>query len=312
MSLCQIFISSLHEVASRFNEKDSDVARVFTALMEGTVKTLEAAELRYEEKVKQVQDENQDLKQKVDSLENKVKNFKDHAITAQLEHVRGNVMVRTDKTAADVSDFIIETIAKSGAPKPSPSSFFIQQMNSDTPKTPKNPPESTQKKDTAKSPKKNKTGKQTKADKAAASAAVAASVSADKTDKTNPQTNLFKVNLGGRLKNLLFKGLAASVSTRAASSPVFTVSHDVPRYLSGHMRMLEKAAFSIRKNHKDVKTKISLKDFNLVLSVKCAKDQDWVSVEKLPQMKSTKVEYRESETNTFTDVWSLIKSLEEF
>ena len=78
------------------------------------------------------------------------------------------------------------------------------------------------------------------------------------------------------------------------------------------MRMLEKAAFSIRKNHKDVKTKISLKDFNLVLSVKCAKDQDWVSVEKLPQMKSTKVEYRESETNTFTDVWSLIKSLEEF
>ena len=139
MSLCQIFISSLHEVASSFNEKDSDVARVFTALMEGTVKTLEAAELRYEEKVKQVQDENQDLKQKVDSLENKVKNFKDHAITAQLEHVRGNVMVRTDKTAADVSDFIIETIAKSGAPKPSPSSFSIQQMNSDTPKTPKHP-----------------------------------------------------------------------------------------------------------------------------------------------------------------------------
>merc|ERR1712240_442929 len=113
------------------------------------------------EKVKQVQDENQDLKQKVDSLENKVKNLKDHAITAQLEHVRGNVMVRTDKTAADVSDFIIETIAKSGAPKPPQSSFFILQMNSDTPKTPKNPPESTQKKDTAKSPKKNKTGKQT-------------------------------------------------------------------------------------------------------------------------------------------------------
>ena len=46
MSLCQIFISSLHEVASSFNEKDSDVARVFTALMEGTVKTLEAAKLR--------------------------------------------------------------------------------------------------------------------------------------------------------------------------------------------------------------------------------------------------------------------------
>ena len=243
-------------------------------------------------------------------------NFKSLAVTSQLESVKGNVMVSTDKSMAEVSEFIIDTIAKSGAPRPSPAALYIQQMNSDSKKTPESliSPSASQKKDNPKSPKVKNTKTKTKAGKAAATASVAAATSAptEETSKANTLGNLFKVHLGPRLKNLLFKGLAASVSAKSATSPEFSVSHDVPRYLSGQMKLLEKAAYSIRKSHKGTRTKINLKDRNLHLCVKSASDQDWIPAVQVPNMMNTKVEYRANETSTYQDVGELINSLERY
>ena len=56
----------------------------------------------------------------------------------------------------------------------------------------------------------------------------------------------------------------------------------------------EKAAFSLRKEHKDkeVRTKVVLKGFNLVLFLKSKEITDWVNIEnnKAAQFRSTKLE----------------------
>ena len=310
------FIAALEAQFSNISEEDNQIAKVVKTLLGGALQMIDSAAEEYQEEIRSFKEENEELKNKVDVLNDQVTNFKSLAVTSQLESVKGNVMVSTDKSMAEVSEFIIDTIAKSGAPRPSPAALYIQQMNSDSKKTPESliSPSASQKKDNPKSPKVKNTKTQTKAGKAAATASVAAATSAptEETSKANTLGNLFKVHLGPRLKNLLFKGLAASVSAKSATSPEFSVSHDVPRYLSGQMKLLEKAAYSIRKSHKGTRTKINLKDRNLHLCVKSASDQDWIPAVQVPNMMNTKVEYRANETSTYQDVGELINSLERY
>ena len=310
------FIAALEAQFSNISEEDNQIAKVVKTLLGGALQMIDSAAEEYQEEIRSFKEENEELKNKVDVLNDQVANFKSLAVTSQLESVKGNVMVSTDKSMAEVSEFIIDTIAKSGAPRPSPAALYIQQMNSDSKKTPESliSPSASQKKDNPKSPKVKNTKTKTKAGKAAATASVAAATSAptEETSKANTLGNLFKVHLGPRLKNLLFKGLAASVSAKSATSPEFSVSHDVPRYLSGQMKLLEKAAYSIRKSHKGTRTKINLKDRNLHLCVKSASDQDWIPAAQVPNMMNTKVEYRANETSTYQDVGELINSLEKY
>ena len=310
------FIAALEAQFSNISEEDNQIAKVVKTLLGGALQMIDSAAEEYQEEIRSFKEENEELKNKVDVLNDQVTNFKSLAVTSQLESVKGNVMVSTDKSMAEVSEFIIDTIAKSGAPRPSPAALYIQQMNSDSKKTPESlvSPSASQKKDNPKSPKVKNTKTKTKAGKAAATASVAAATSAptEETSKANTLGNLFKVHLGPRLKNLLFKGLAASVSAKSATSPEFSVSHDVPRYLSGQMKLLEKAAYSIRKSHKGTRTKINLKDRNLHLCVKTASDQDWIPATQVPNMMNTKVEYRANETSTYQDVGELINSLEKY
>ena len=310
------FIAALEAQFSNISEEDNQIAKVVKTLLGGALQMIDSAAEEYQEEIRSFKEENEELKNKVDVLNDQVANFKSLAVTSQLESVKGNVMVSTDKSMAEVSEFIIDTIAKSGAPRPSPAALYIQQMNSDSKKTPESliSPSASQKKDNPKSPKVKNTKTKTKAGKAAATASVAAATSAptEETSKANTLGNLFKVHLGPRLKNLLFKGLAASVSAKSATSPEFSVSHDVPRYLSGQMKLLEKAAYSIRKSHKGTRTKINLKDRNLHLCVKSASDQDWIPAVQVPNMMNTKVEYRANETSTYQDVGELINSLEKY
>ena len=310
------FIAALEAQFSNISEEDNQIAKVVKTLLGGALQMIDSAAEEYQEEIRSFKEENEELKNKVDVLNDQVTNFKSLAVTSQLESVKGNVMVSTDKSMAEVSEFIIDTIAKSGAPRPSPAALYIQQMNSDSKKTPESliSPSASQKKDNPKSPKVKNTKTKTKAGKAAATASVAAATSAptEETSKANTLGNLFKVHLGPRLKNLLFKGLAASVSAKSATSPEFSVSHDVPRYLSGQMKLLEKAAYSIRKSHKGTRTKINLKDRNLHLCVKSASDQDWIPAVQVPNMMNTKVEYRANETSTYQDVGELINSLEKY
>ena len=310
------FIAALEAQFSNISEEDNQIAKVVKTLLGGALQMIDSAAEEYQEEIRSFKEENEELKNKVDVLNDQVTNFKSLAVTSQLESVKGNVMVSTDKSMAEVSEFIIDTIAKSGAPRPSPAALYIQQMNSDSKKTPESliSPSASQKKDNPKSPKVKNTKTKTKAGKAAATASVAAATAApaEETSKANTFGNLFKVHLGPRLKNLLFKGLAASVSAKSATSPEFSVSHDVPRYLSGQMKLLEKAAYSIRKSHKGTRTKINLKDRNLHLCVKSASDQDWIPAVQVPNMMNTKVEYRANETSTYQDVGELINSLEKY
>ena len=310
------FIAALEAQFSNISEEDNQIAKVVKTLLGGALQMIDSAAEEYQEEIRSFKEENEELKNKVDVLNDQVTNFKSLAVTSQLESVKGNVMVSTDKSMAEVSEFIIDTIAKSGAPRPSPAALYIQQMNSDSKKTPESlvSPSASQKKDNPKSPKVKNTKTKTKAGKAAATASVAAATSAptEETSKANTLGNLFKVHLGPRLKNLLFKGLAASVSAKSVTSPEFSVSHDVPRYLSGQMKLLEKAAYSIRKSHKGTRTKINLKDRNLHLCVKSASDQDWIPAAQVPNMMNTKVEYRANETSTYQDVGELINSLEKY
>ena len=310
------FIAALEAQFSNISEEDNQIAKVVKTLLGGALQMIDSAAEEYQEEIRSFKEENEELKNKVDVLNDQVTNFKSLAVTSQLESVKGNVMVSTDKSMAEVSEFIIDTIAKSGAPRPSPAALYIQQMNSDSKKTPESliSPSASQKKDNPKSPKVKNTKTKTKAGKAAATASVAAATAApaEETSKANTLGNLFKVHLGPRLKNLLFKGLAASVSAKSATSPEFSVSHDVPRYLSGQMKLLEKAAYSIRKSHKGTRTKINLKDRNLHLCVKSASDQDWIPAAQVPNMMNTKVEYRANETSTYQDVGELINSLEKY
>ena len=310
------FIAALEAQFSNISEEDNQIAKVVKTLLGGALQMIDSAAEEYQEEIRSFKEENEELKNKVDALNDQVSNFKSLAVTSQLESVKGNVMVSTDKSMAEVSEFIIDTIAKSGAPRPSPAALYIQQMNSDSKKTPESlvSPSASQKKDNPKSPKVKNTKTKTKAGKAAATASVAAATAApaEETSKANTFGNLFKVHLGPRLKNLLFKGLAASVSAKSATSPEFSVSHDVPRYLSGQMKLLEKAAYSIRKSHKGTRTKINLKDRNLHLCVKSASDQDWIPAVQVPNMMNTKVEYRANETSTYQDVGELINSLERY
>ena len=138
---------------------------------------------------------------------------------------------------------------------------------------------------------------------------------------------IYRLNLGSQrneqnkkriddLKKDFFKGLASNTSTRSTSKDDFQVSHDIPSFLYKQRNLLEKAAYSLRKENKDkdLKTKVSLKGFNLALFVKTKGNPDWVNIEndKVSQLRTTKLEAKEGDPTPPGDVNSLIQSLEKF
>ena len=259
---------------------DSEKSEKATKMVEEAVAALTRIGAEKEKELIDAQVKNKALCDKVSSLEHQLNTYKRYALTTQIDMIKGNVMIRTTKSPKDVSEYICSTVAKSGAQKPSPASFFIQQM-------------STEAQNRDKTPKKGSKG-----------------------DKTLTQTNLYKVHLGGKLKHDLFKGLATAGGTRSSSSQDFQVSHDVPQFLYKQRNLLEKAAFSLRRDHKDkdVRTKVTLKGFNLVLFVKTKDFPEWVNIEndKVAQLRSSKIEAKEGDLTPPGDVDSLIMSLEKF
>ena len=285
MSIVDTLVSSesimVHVVAELFkivSEIDSEKGKAAEAVVNPAIEKLNMMAMEKEKEATEARNEASKLAIKVSSLEDEVASLKRCALSSQVELIKGNVMVRSSKTQNDVSDYICKTIAKSGASKPPSTSFFIQQIGSDT-----------SKKD--KSPKK-----------------VA--------NKVVPPTYLYKVHLGGKLKNDLFKGLSVASTTRSSTSQDFQVSHDVPKFLYKQRDALEKAAFSLRREHKDkeVRTKVVLKGFNLVLFLKSKEITDWVNIEndKAALFRSTKLEMKEGDSTPQGDVDSLIKSLARF
>ena len=90
----------------------------------------------------------------------------------------------------------------------------------------------------------------------------------------------------------------------------------MPQFLYKQRNQLERAAFSIRKENKDmgVKTKVTLKGFNLVLFVKTKEIKEWVNIEneKVSQLRTSKIEAKEGDPTPAGDVDSLLTSLEKF
>ena len=259
---------------------DEDKTKIAESLMNSAVTQLTKIASDKEQQLIEVLEKNDKLEAKVSSLEKDVSSYKRYALSTQVEMIKGNVMIRTTKGPKDVADFVCSMVAKSGAPKPSTTSFFIQQINTDTPNKDK-------------SPKKPAKG-----------------------DKAVPQPNLYKVHLGGKMKNELFKGLATITNTRSSSKDDFQVSHDVPPFLYKQRNLLEKAAYSLRKENKEmgVRTKVTLKGHNLVLFVKTKDVTDWVNIEneKVSQLRATKLEAKEGDSTLPGDVDSLLESLERF
>ena len=264
-----IMVYVVKELFKIVSEIDSEKGKAAEAVVNPAIEKLNMMAMEKEKEATEARM----LAIKVNSLEDEVAYLKRCALSSQVELIKGNVMVRSSKTQNDVSDYICKTIAKSGASKPPSTSFFIQQIGSDT-----------SKKD--KSPKK-----------------VA--------NKVVPPTYLYKVHLGGKLKNDLLKGLSVASTTRSSTSQDFQVSHDVPKFLYKQRDALEKAAFSLRKEDKEVRTKVVLKGFNLVLFLKSKEITDWVNIEndKAAQFRSTKLEMKEGDSTPQEDVDSLIKSL---
>ena len=265
-------IKSLCEVVC---DIDKEKGKHLQAAVQNAFDTLSKAAIDKQNELIGSQKRNGELEEKVDSLEQEVSSLKRYVFSTQVEMVRGNVIIRTSKTAKDVSDYVCSTVAKSGATKPSTASFFIQQISAETPSKDK-----------------------------------------DKSPKKQVLTNMYKVHLGGKIKNDFFKGLATVATTRSSSAQDYQVSHDVPKYLYKQRGLLEKAAFSLRKEHKDkdIRTKVTLKGFNLVLFIRTKDITDWVNIEneKVSHLRSAQLEAKEGDSTPQGDVDSLIKSLEKF
>ena len=293
----QLLLDGFSAVISTLAGEDSDIRNklslalqpmqaILTQMIDQRTKELDDARevnRQLSNKVSDAEDRVCLADQKISKLHDKLSQQQRYICSTQIDMVRGNVMIRTTKSPKDVSDFISTTIAKSGAPKPSPYSFYIQQIR------------------TEQTDKDNKSPKKGKKDK----------------DKSSGEVNLFKVHLGGKLKNDLFKGLSAASPTRASASQDFLVSHDVPIYLYKQRNLLEKAAYSLRKEHKDkaVKTKVVLKGRNMALFTKTKDAPDWTKIDRDSDKNSvfstTKVEYKDGEDN-LGNVGELLSSLEIF
>ena len=260
------------------DDLDEKKSKLAETLIDGTVQSLTKIASDKEQQLIESRVKNKVLEDKVSSLEKEVSSYKRYALSTQIEMIKGNVMIRTTKGPKDVADFVCKMVEKSGATKPSGNSFFIQQISTDIPNKDKSPT------------------KPAKGDKAV--------------------PNLYKVHLGGKMKNELFKGLATITNTRSSSKDDFQVSHDVPPFLYKQRNLLEKAAYSLRKENKEigVRTKVTLKGFNLVLFVRTKEATDWVSIEneKVSQLRATKLEAKEGDLTPPGDVASLLKSLEKF
>ena len=259
---------------------DSDRQDQAKALLDRTVSNLCKIAADRDKQLLEAMEKNKDLEDKVGAMRIELNTYKKQALSTQVEMIKGNILVRTTKSVKDATDYICSTVAKSGAPKPPNTSFFIQQISTDTPNKDK-------------SPKKGAKG-----------------------DKAAPQINLYKAFLGGKMKNEFYKGLAVNTSTRASSKDDFQVSHEIPVFLHKQRNMLERAAYCLRKENKekDLKTKVSLKGFNLVLYVKTKGNPDWINIEndKASQLRATKVDAKDGESAPPTDVGSIIKSIQKF
>ena len=263
------------DMGSEKNKKARD-------MVETAVKQLSNLAAEKEQLLVEAREKNEVLETKVNTLEKDLESAKRYALSTQIEMIKGNVMIRTAKNTKEVAEHVCTLIGRGGGPKPSPTSFYTQQISTDSPKD--------------KTPKKLAKG-----------------------EKPAPQQNLYKIHLGGKMKNELFKGLAAPTNTSTRSGKEgseFQVSHDVPPFLYKQRNLLEKAAFSIRKENKDlgVRTKVTLKGFNLVLFVKTKAISEWVNIEndKVAQLRTSMLEAKEGDLTPVGDVNSLLGSLEKF
>ena len=276
-----LFANSLSDIfATVCDDIDSDKLKTVRSLIDKTVSSLCSIAADRDRQLAEALEKNKELDTKVGSLTREVNTYKRYALSTQVDMIKGNIMIRTSKSAKDAADYICSIVGKSGAPKPANTSFFIQQISTDTSARDKSPKKS------------------------------------GKGDKSAQQAYLYKAFLGGKMKNDFFKGLASNTSTRSTSKDDFQVSHDIPSFLYKQRNLLEKAAYSLRKENKDkdLKTKVSLKGFNLALFVKTKGNPDWVNIEndKVSQLRTTKLEAKEGDPTPPGDVNSLIQSLEKF
>ena len=266
--------------ASVSSKIESDEANNLKATLDAVVSNLMAIATTKDQQYQAEAEKCKNLGLEISSLKMELKNCKRYALSSQIEMTKGNVMIRTSKAAKDVAEYICNVVAKSGAPKPASSAFLVQQINTDN-------------NTKTKSPKK-----------------------ATRNDKTTGSSNLFKAFLGSKLKNDFFKGLAATTATRSSSKEDFQVSHDIPAFLSKQKSNLERAAFSLRKEHRDkeIKTKISLKGLNLALFVKLRGSPDWMSIDndKVSHLRGSPVEPKEGETSPPKVVSDILKALDTF
>lgn len=266
--------------ASVSSKIESDEANNLKGTLDTVVSSLMAIVTMRDQQYLAEAEKNKNPGLEISSLKVELKNCKRYALSSQIDMIKGNVMIRTSKTAKDVAEYICNVVGKSGAPKPASSAFLVQQINTDNlTKT--------------KSPKR-----------------------ASKNDKSTAQINLFKAFLGSKMKHDFFKGLAASTATRSSSKDDFQVSHDIPAFLSKQKSNLERAAFSLRKEHtdKELKTKVSLKGLNLALFVKHKGSPDWISIDsdKVSHLRATPVERKEGESSPPKEVSDILKSLDRF
>ena len=276
-----MYANSLSDIfATVCDDIDSDKLKAVKSLMDKTVSSLCSMAADRDRQLFEALEKNKELDTKVGSLIREVNTYKRYALSTQVDMIKGNIMIRTSKSAKDAADYICSIVGKSGAPKPANTSFFIQQISTDTSARDKSPKKS------------------------------------GKGDKSAPQAYLYKAFLGGKMKNEFYKGLAVNTSTRASSKDDFQVSHEIPVFLHKQRNMLERAAYCLRKENKekDLKTKVSLKGFNLVLYVKTKGNPDWINIEndKASQLRATKVDAKDGESAPPTDVGSIIKSIQKF
>ena len=130
-------VSDLYEMIS--DGMSSEKSKKAKEMVETAINKLASAAAQKEQLLTEAREKNEMLETKVNSLQEDLKSTKRYALSTQIEMIKGNVMIRTAKNIKEVGEHVCSLIGKAGVPKPSPSSFFIQQISTDSPKdkTPK-------------------------------------------------------------------------------------------------------------------------------------------------------------------------------
>ena len=87
---------------------------------------------------------------------------------------------------------------------------------------------------------------------------------------------IYKVQLKESNKTALFKGLS-----KVTYDKEIRLDNETPKYLVGAKRNLTRIAYTLRTNHKGLKTKIGLKSLLLHLSVKEPGSDNWITMDNM-------------------------------